>query len=122
MVDTRMMIAEGTRIVPFLTSSVRQKPPLSSAPVSRPTRLRTPACARDLVALGIGGLGLLGCSLPGIWEFHTVALGVGAKEKLAKDLGRTSTSTLRDDAQRPCVWAGQRILRTRQWCGWGHCV
>ena len=86
-----VMIAEARGIVPFLMSSVPQRPPLSCARVSRPTTLfATPACEAEiwLAVQGIGGLGHLGIQFARHMGFHTVAIGRGRdKEKLAKDLG-----------------------------------
>jgi len=121
-----VMIAEARGIAPFLTSSVRQKPPLFSAPVTRPTTLfATPlARGRSGRVQGIGGLGHLGVQFARHMGFHTVAIGRGReKEKLAKDLGAHVyiDAAVDDPQRRSSVWAGpERFSQPPQCVRWGH--
>src|SRR5207244_9741721 len=98
--------------LPFLTSSVPQKPLLSSARVSRPTTLfATPACAAEiwLLCRALVALGIWVSSLRGTWDSVLSQSGVDARRKsLQKIWARTSTSILPSTMpQRYCsVWVG----------------
>jgi len=84
-----VMIAEAraiTSVPDQLTSA--EAAPLLCAGITTYNALRNAGRGGDLVAVqGIGGIGHLGVQFARQLGFHTVAIGRGGEEKLAKDLG-----------------------------------